>query len=99
MQLNVPLDKLSKSQLTNLINFKMRKSDDIKVAKMKKTELLPIWNKIKDRPDPLFGASPDDNQTLPSMTPSDKAKIAAPEDLQSITANDDDLVAMNETMV
>ena len=60
---------MSKSQLTSLINFKMRKSDKIHLAKLKKADLLPLWDQLKDRPDRLFSTA-DDNTFFQTLRPS-----------------------------
>ena len=54
MSLNLPLDKLSNRQLNDLINFKKLKEDTFLNSKMKKVELIPLWNQLKDRPIPTF---------------------------------------------
>ena len=69
VNLNLPHNKMSKSQLTSLINFKMRKSDKIHLAKLKKADLLPLWDQLKDRPDRLFSTA-DDNTFFQTLRPS-----------------------------
>lgn len=46
---NIPLDKLSLSQLKTLCSYKKRKSDKVSISKLKRHELLPLWLSWKDR--------------------------------------------------
>ncbi len=47
--INIPLDKLSLSQLRTLCSYKKRKSDKVSISKLKQHELLPLWLSWKDR--------------------------------------------------
>ena len=46
---NLPLDKLSMSQLKTLCSHKKQKSDKVSISKLKQNELLPLWLSWKDR--------------------------------------------------
>jgi len=63
ISLNIPDDKLSNRHLTDLINFKKSKDDTFNTAKMKKAEMKPLWNQLKDRPNPTFQMTNDMNDT------------------------------------
>ena len=77
---------MSKKQLTNLINFKMRKSDKINLAKLKKSDLLPLWDKLKDRPDPLSSTANDNNFFL-TLTPSSELEPSTTGETKPSTTN------------
>ena len=61
--MNIPDDKLSNRQLTGLIDFKKSKDDTFIIFKMKKSELKPLWNQLKDHPNPTFQMPNDTNDT------------------------------------
>lgn len=81
-------DKLSNKQLTDLINFKKSKDDTFNTARMKKAQLKPLWDQLKDRPNPTFQSTndmndtdmPTANTTLPEhqQTLLDEAEISLP---------------------
>lgn len=88
ISLNIPDDKLSNKQLTDLINFKKSKDDTFNTARMKKAQLKPLWDQLKDRPNPTFQSTndmndtnmPTANTTLPEhqQTLLDEAEISLP---------------------
>ena len=61
ISLNIPDDKLSNKQLTDLINFKKSKDDSFNTARMKKAQLKTLWIQLKDRPNPMFQSTNDMN--------------------------------------
>ena len=61
ISLNIPDDKLSNKQLTDLINFKKSKDDSFNTARMKKAQLKTLWIQLKDRPNPTFQSTNDMN--------------------------------------
>ena len=53
---NLPIEKLSMSQLKTLCSYKKRKGD-ISISKLKRDELLPLWLLWKDRPEAIEEAA------------------------------------------
>ena len=88
---NLPIEKLSMSQLKTLCSFKKRKGD-ISISKLKRDELLPLWLSWKDRPEVVEEAA----VVVPSVpVPVPVAEVV--DDSEMITESDDNV--MNFTIV
>ena len=48
---NIPLEKLSSSQLKVLLMSKKRDNDKVSIAKLKRADLLALWLEWQSRPD------------------------------------------------
>ena len=50
---NIPLEKLSSSQLKVLLMHKKRDDDKVSIAKLKRADLLALWLEWQSRPDTI----------------------------------------------
>ena len=89
---NLPIEKLSLSQLKTLCSFKKQKGD-ISISKLKRDELLPLWLSWKDRPDVLV----EEAAALPSVPVPVPVAEVVNDSGEMITESDDNV--MNFTIV